>query len=415
VNQTIFRGAETTVQVAVANVGEVGSFQFTLKFNPAFVSAIDVDAGPFLGSTRRTVICLSPSVPPGEREFVCSTLGSSPPGPSGSGILATVTLRGELAGTSALTLDDVILIRVDGVAHPAPTLQGGSITVQEIGTTTPTHTPSITPTFTPTLSPTPCPTTCPTATQTATATLTPTRTNTRTPSSTPTRTYTPSPAPAAVTVRISPAQQLANVSDSVVVSVVADGTSNVGAYQFSLSYDQSKLQFVSIQNSTFLGSTGRSVICMNPSVLFGVIEYSCITLGATPPGPGGTGTLANVTFVAIANGVAPLSLVDIVLDDITGTSLGPFGTQAGVVFVGPTPTSTATPTLTPTPTATGVGGAGEPCADQNGDGMIRAADIALIVQHYGTSDPMADVDGNGIVRVSDILYAVWQYGTNCTR
>jgi hypothetical protein len=429
-SQSFFRGASATVNSAASNVGELGSFQFTLRFDPTIVSVADVTVGQFLGSTRRTVVCLEPSQPPGYKEFVCSTLGSSPPGPSGSGVLATLTLQGDRAGASSLTLEDVILATIEGVPHPAPALQGGSVTIIEppaptatatatpcppegcptpTPTATPTDTATPTETSTATATPTPClPEGCPTPTPTATWAPTPTPTNT------PTRTpaFTPTPTPAPLTVRISPAQQLVDIGSIVDVDIVVDSARNLGAFQFTLSFNSSVLAYQSIQVGPFLGSTSRTVLCMTPTVQTSSVGYSCITLGGSPPGPDGSGVLATVRFLASANGVSTLHLSGVIVSDISGAPKQPVVTQDGVVYIGPTPTATATPTATPTGL---VGATSTACADLNGDGTVRSGDISIGVRSYGTSDPLADLDGNGIVLVPDILVVVRQYGHDCTR
>ncbi len=61
------------------------------------------------------------------------------------------------------------------------------------------------------------------------------------------------------------------------------------------------------------------------------------------------------------------------------------------------------------------------CADFNGDGIVTAADILYVVQHYGTTpttpgwDPRADLNGDGIVTAADILIVVLEYGVTCQR
>jgi len=155
---------------------------------------------------------------------------------------------------------------------------------------------------------------------------------------------------------------------------------------------------------------------MTPSVETGSVGYACISIGSSPPGPDGSGVLATVSFLATANGVSSLHLSDVILSDITGTAKQAAVTQDGVVYVGPTPTATATPTRTPTATPTGlVAPTSASCADLNGDGTVRGADISIVVARYGTSDPAADLDGSGIVLGPDISIAVRQYGTDCTR
>jgi hypothetical protein len=193
-----------------------------------------------------------------------------------------------------------------------------------------------------------------------------------------------------------------------------DLAQNLGAFQFTLSYNASILTYQSLQVGPFIGSTGRTVLCTNPFLQTGSVSYSCVTLGSAPPGPSGTGTLATVHFLAMENGTSPMTLSNIVVTDITGAAQQP-AIGGGVVDVGATPTPTATATDLPPPvTPTGTITAFSPvCADLSGDHLVRVLDLAIIVSRYGTYDAQMDFDGNGIVLVSDILVVVVQYGTSC--
>src|SRR5581483_8881377 len=97
---------------------------------------------------------------------------------SGSGLIATVTLTSLTPGTSALTLQDIIITTTTASAIPIGSLVNGSVTILPAAT------------------PTPCPGVCPTAT--------------------PTVTRTPTPTPGGqASVTINPAQQIAGVGQNV--------------------------------------------------------------------------------------------------------------------------------------------------------------------------------------------------------
>lgn len=68
----------------------LGSFEFTVDFNSDVVSVIDVTEGPFLGSTGRSTTCTSPVITATSVNLSCNSLGASPDGPLGSGVLATI-------------------------------------------------------------------------------------------------------------------------------------------------------------------------------------------------------------------------------------------------------------------------------------------------------------------------------------
>lgn len=105
------------------------------------------------------------------------------------------------------------------------------------------------------------------------------------------------------------------------VNIVADDVTNLAAFQFSLSYDPSIIQYVGVTEGPFLGSTGREPQCTEPYVQPGqpeTLSFNCATLG--PPvslkgtaGPDGSGMLAEITFAPVGGGTTPLDLKDGIL------------------------------------------------------------------------------------------------------
>jgi hypothetical protein len=105
------------------------------------------------------------------------------------------------------------------------------------------------------------------------------------------------------------------------VNIVADDVANLAAFQFSLSYDPSIIQYVGVTEGPFLGSTGREPQCTEPYVQPGqpeTLSFNCATLG--PPvslkgtaGPDGSGVLAEITFLPVGGGTTPLDLKDGIL------------------------------------------------------------------------------------------------------
>ncbi|HXF51248.1 MAG TPA: hypothetical protein VNM43_06170 [Dehalococcoidia bacterium] len=105
----------------------------------------------------------------------------------------------------------------------------------------------------------------------------------------------------------------------------------LGAYELKITYDPTVVQFVSAENRTFLGSTGRTVY--GCSTWTGVnsptsawVRFGCFTLGtpgnpASPPGPQGSGTLARMRFTGLAMGTTSLDISGTVLYDIASRPL----------------------------------------------------------------------------------------------
>jgi LysM repeat protein len=187
--------ATTQVDVRIENVSSLYAFEVHLTFAPALLEVVDADPGTD-GVQIQPGTFLSPDYvaqnvvnqADGKIDFAVTQMAPHEP-VSGSGILVTVTFKGEAAGDSDITVG-VLLSDRDGGPISAGT-QGGRITVTTgpTWTHTPTSTPGPTPTYTPTPTPTPTSTPGPTLTYTPTPTSTPTST----PGPTPTHTPTPNP------------------------------------------------------------------------------------------------------------------------------------------------------------------------------------------------------------------------------
>ena len=106
-------GGKFSVDIVVEDVSNLGSFEFTLTFDPSVLRLVGVEKGPLLDSTGRRVFCPrpiynspAPSVPSEDAvRFGCAS--SDPPeeeipGASGTGVVATVTFAPREAGTSQL-------------------------------------------------------------------------------------------------------------------------------------------------------------------------------------------------------------------------------------------------------------------------------------------------------------------------
>ena len=111
--ESVVRAGQTfTVSVMIEEASDLGGFEFTLLFVTTTVTADSVTVGDFPGSTGRTVI---PAVGPtidnqaGKASLGVVTVGSAS-GPSGTGILATVTLTAQGSGESPLDLQDVLVV-----------------------------------------------------------------------------------------------------------------------------------------------------------------------------------------------------------------------------------------------------------------------------------------------------------------
>jgi hypothetical protein len=132
--QNVALGADAfTVNVTAADVQDLGAYDITMKFNPNVLEYVSSAEGNYLTGTGRVQSCIGPKRDPhggtvienvninGALHFACNTFGSSAvaAGPSGSGVLGSVTFRPKSAGQSDLTLEgtqagEPYVIRVPG-------------------------------------------------------------------------------------------------------------------------------------------------------------------------------------------------------------------------------------------------------------------------------------------------------------
>jgi hypothetical protein len=116
------------------------------------------------------------------------------------------------------------------------------------------------------------------------------------------------------------------------LSAVLDDVTNLGAFEFTLTYDPAILRFTDVQEGPFLGSSGRRVQCLPAQTVEGSMRLACVTLGATPDGPSGSGVLANVTFEPLATGSSALRLTRVIITDPSANTM-PSQTQDATVTV----------------------------------------------------------------------------------
>lgn len=119
---------------------------------------------------------------------------------------------------------------------------------------------------------------------------------------------------------VSPASQnVAPDAESVTVEILTQDVNNLGAFSFTLQFDNDVLEYVGLVDGGFLRSTGRTQQCIQPSRgpngepaadmanQYGGVTYGCSTFGLLQdnqgiPGPSGSGLLATLTFKPKAAG-----------------------------------------------------------------------------------------------------------------
>ncbi|MCP4112935.1 MAG: hypothetical protein GY749_46650 [Desulfobacteraceae bacterium] len=325
-----------TTQVEIKNVSNLGGFEFEIHFDPSLVCAQDINLNDFLSSTGRTTLPLSDSIDcnAGIIKYAVTTMGPSPPGPDGDGVLATINwLSSDVKGVSDITFQNVQL------THPDSTLishntQNATVKITDnlscphdlnndnlidiIDVTTVAYAygcnaeddcynqkydfnndgaidivdvTSVAYDYG---------TSC---NQNKRSVLTETMQNNnmikRRKTSTP--------------VKVISDNQTFEVGQTFTTDIMIYDVENLGSFEFELNYDSSILEAQKIQLGDFLGSTGRNdlEVVNNIDNESGVAKYAVTTLGAIPPGPDGNGVLATITWHTKAAGETVLDPADI--------------------------------------------------------------------------------------------------------
>lgn len=125
-------GQTFAVTVAVDNVQNLGAYEFEFNFDPAVATTTvnNIQLAPFLSSTGRTAAALrlaSSPGRPGTPLFGAYSYGTSD-GPSGSGVLATITMSAASPGASQLSLTGLTMTDVLGEEFSTLTM-AGNVTV----------------------------------------------------------------------------------------------------------------------------------------------------------------------------------------------------------------------------------------------------------------------------------------------
>lgn len=125
------------ISIRVDSVANLGGFELTLTWDPNRLVPIDgtpsqvLSIGPFLGSTGRSPTCLRDLTVPGRAWILCYTLGASPDGPTGGGVIAVMRFKAPVTSTqgwSLLSFSEVQLADITG-ASIGVTSQNGLVAV----------------------------------------------------------------------------------------------------------------------------------------------------------------------------------------------------------------------------------------------------------------------------------------------
>lgn len=98
-------GEDFEVQVVIDDVEDLGGFELTIAYNPSVIDLQDASTGDFLGSTGRMAVPVGPDIDQEEGTMALGALAiGDSAGPTGTGLLATLTGRALQEGTSPIEL-----------------------------------------------------------------------------------------------------------------------------------------------------------------------------------------------------------------------------------------------------------------------------------------------------------------------
>jgi fibronectin type 3 domain-containing protein len=147
---------------------------------------------------------------------------------------------------------------------------------------------------------------------------------------------------ASPTIRFDPSSSTVSPSTTFIVGVAVDGVADLGAVEFTMTFNKAVVTVVTVTLGSFLGSTGRSVGAPLPVInnTTGTAKYAAYSFGTAGTGSNGTGTVAQVTLRAVALGSTNLTFTSAQLTD---TQWDPLTVVTPAVTAGQVTVSTTIP------------------------------------------------------------------------
>ena len=116
-------GDAVEILVEIEGATNLAAFQFDLSYDSLIAKIDQIELGEFPSSSGRSVSPLGPILEPGKVMFGAFSFGDGE-GPAGSGTLAIISLTALAGGTSALDLQNVQVVDIDGSRMPV-SIEGG--------------------------------------------------------------------------------------------------------------------------------------------------------------------------------------------------------------------------------------------------------------------------------------------------
>lgn len=296
-------GGTGSVSISALSVVDLYAVQLSLGFDPALVQVMDADpihagvqvgvgsiiSGPYWNVAQNSVNNVAGTI------SIFASLSNPETWFDGSGTLIEAMFLGSAAGTSPLTLTEVILSDRFGMGLPVESSDGTIVVLSTPVTPTETPTPTHTPTATET--PTPLPT----------ATATPT-----------TGAIIP------VLVEISPDNRQTMVGSTTTVDIRIVDALNLYGAQIHILYDPTVVRIVDASPIT-IGvqiSPGSfpypDYVGLNSADnISGTLDFA-VTQSLPRAPVNGTGVMGTITFEGLQGGISPVTISSTILSDPDG-------------------------------------------------------------------------------------------------
>ncbi len=196
------------------------------------------------------------------------------------------------------------------------------------------------------------------------------------------------------TVSLQPPSQIISPSaPSLTVTLSVQNISNLGGFEFVMTYDPSVVHVTSATMSSFLSSTGRTVFQVGPTIdnVGGTLHMGAASFG-TKAGPSGNDLLTTITLTPQGNGSTTLGFSKMVLTDALGNpiSVAAYGSSV-----------TVQPALS---------------GDVNQDCTVDSGDMNLLSTHWHSTIggqnfvPNFDLNTDNSINLTDVMIIASQWG-----
>jgi len=141
--------------------------------------------------------------------------------------------------------------------------------------------------------------------------------------------------PAGASVSLTASPDAPAVGDTVVVAAEITDAGEVAGFELELQFDSGLLRFLDAEIGPFLGSTGRTVMPLGPTVSEGSVSLGALSLPGSDA-PSGSGRLARFTFEVIGTGDARVEVTRAIAVDAldNSTTIGGGGVTISVTARG---------------------------------------------------------------------------------